>query len=47
MLGQHPQTYGFPELNLFVADTVNAFRGSSGRFMLDQVRFFSPRVPRP
>lgn len=22
MLGQHPDTYGFPELNLFVADTV-------------------------
>jgi hypothetical protein len=22
MLGQHPQAYGFPELNLFVADTV-------------------------
>lgn len=22
MLGQHPQTYGFPELNLFVADEV-------------------------
>lgn len=23
MLGQHPQLYGFPELNLFVADTVD------------------------
>ena len=32
---------------LWVADTVNTDRGSSGRFLLDQVRFFSPRVPRP
>lgn len=24
MLGQHPQAYGFPELNLFVADTLGA-----------------------
>ncbi len=23
MLGQHPQTYGFPELNLFLADSVD------------------------
>jgi hypothetical protein len=30
---------------LFVADTVNTFRGSSGRFLLDQVRFFSPGRP--
>jgi len=29
---------------LFVADTVNAFRGSSGRFMLEEVRFFSPAM---
>jgi hypothetical protein len=29
---------------LFVADTVNALRGSSGRFMLDQVRFYSPAM---
>jgi hypothetical protein len=30
---------------LFVADTVNTARGSSGRFLLDQVRFFSPGTP--
>ncbi len=32
---------------LWVADTVNATRGSSGRFLLDQVRFFSPRASKP
>jgi hypothetical protein len=32
---------------LWVADTVNTTRGSSGRFLLDQVRFFSPRRPEP
>ena len=32
---------------LWVADTVNTARGSSGRFLLDQVRFFSPRAPKP
>jgi hypothetical protein len=32
---------------LWVADTVNTARGSSGRFLLDQVRFFSSRAPKP
>jgi hypothetical protein len=32
---------------LWVADTVNTTRGSSRRFLLDQVRFFAPRAPRP
>jgi hypothetical protein len=32
---------------LWVADTVNTDRGSSGRFLLDQVRFFSPRAQTP
>jgi len=32
---------------LWVADTVNTAPGSSGRFRLDQVRFFSPRAPKP
>ncbi len=30
---------------LFVADTVNTPRGAAGRFLLDQVRFFSPGTP--
>ena len=25
MLGQHPQMYGFPELNLFMAETLDEF----------------------
>ncbi len=32
---------------LWVADTVNTVRGTTGRFLLDQVRFFSPRPPKP
>ena len=31
---------------LFAVDTVNTRRGTSGRFVLDQVRFFSPGTPR-
>lgn len=31
MLGQHPQMYGFPELNLFMAETMDEFwRGTDG-----------------
>jgi hypothetical protein len=37
MLGQHPQTYGFPELNLFVADTVRETLRAY-RFAGDQAR---------
>jgi len=31
MLGQHPRMYGFPELNLFMAETMDEFwRGTDG-----------------
>jgi hypothetical protein len=32
---------------LWVADTVNTARGSAGRFVLGDVRFFSSRLPKP
>lgn len=37
MLGQHPECYGFPELNLFVADTVDQMLRAY-RFAGDQAR---------
>jgi hypothetical protein len=32
---------------LWVADTMNTARGASGRFVLNHVRFYAPRAPKP
>jgi len=40
-----PPQVGEVRTVLFAVDTVNARRGASGRFLLDQVRFFSPGAP--
>lgn len=37
MVGQHPQTYGMPELNLFAADTLGEFIEAMGGFKQIQI----------
>jgi hypothetical protein len=48
MLGQHPELYGFPELNLFVADTVAGLRRfhAANRTWLESASGFPPGLLR-
>jgi hypothetical protein len=48
MLGQHPQLYGFPELNLFVAETVAGLRRfhAANRTWLESASGFPPGLLR-
>jgi hypothetical protein len=46
-LASGPPDVGNVRTILWVADTVNTARGSTGRFVLSDVRFLSPRAPNP
>jgi len=45
MLGQHPELYGFPELNLFVVDTVKELLELDGSYSAGVVRVLEEVQP--